>query len=905
MERAPDEGGEVDVHSVFTIVDTSRLEELIRERTTVLDNLEVAETYYIRSFQVSTSSPGSDEETSEGEERHSGPRISRPLPLGGRRRDRINQLGPGEHGGPTPTSYVAPSQYYKLRNVKGITGGRITSSNDSLAFRISQRVIGSRFQEVTRESISFGRLPLGSKVRMAHTGELAAVPPTPAVHDAFPGTGTGSESLGTFGPNRPPIDEESWEMTDVPSETRRGASWLSSTAVGTGTGGPSKAATVRESVASPKPIRRMRESNDPYTHRETPDTFGRRDTSDEYRRRATMDSRREAGTTTPTPTPGRTSAARRRSADHSSTHRQSVVRPISGLDHGTLALVYDDIRTWRSRLKALNAEIAEAQQEAYNAIAEGRQVKGWLFVGRNVRYLASTESIEGRAKADIRWRELQLGEQGGLWSDLRYWIVVALVAILLAASLIPVAGLGLAGAPDIAHYLPFLARLSGKDNLGASIATTIAPAIAATLFIAIALLAVNRAARLSGPASISAERLRAFKATFYVLTFVATAWIIAAGALIFGIEAFDARSQRPRTVANGTTYIAVLLLVIVLNVAVIAPGLQMLQPIRAWKMYQAKRKAITPRQRFRALYPASFNPIYASGCCVLAIIFASTFSLIFPLIGPPILLLVLLSLVAYRYLVGYVWSRTDAPSTGGILQLWLLRRFATLLALQPILLGLILLSRRLWALSGALFGAALVIVAIVEVYCGYKSRNLPERKFSPIVRDSLATFRRSVRGSKSKRRLTIEEDGTSLVSSPMERGGIPRGSIASVLDMMSITLNVMPSPNRPKDAVPVETEDIDDLVSTERAVHTYPGAAPMIPSTDHATETAGLLYPPELLAPPPMIWLPNDRSGIARSEAYDLGRYHDLETILDPGDYTTEASSMGRRSTERTPTPKH
>jgi hypothetical protein len=98
--------------------DTSRLEELIRERTTVLDNLEVAETYYIRSFQVSTSSPGSDEETSEGEERHSGPRISRPLPLGGRRRDRINQLGPGEHGGPTPTSYVAPSQYYKLRNVK-------------------------------------------------------------------------------------------------------------------------------------------------------------------------------------------------------------------------------------------------------------------------------------------------------------------------------------------------------------------------------------------------------------------------------------------------------------------------------------------------------------------------------------------------------------------------------------------------------------------------------------------------------------------------------------------------------------------------------------------------------------------------------------------------------------------
>jgi hypothetical protein len=95
-------------------------------------------------------------------------------------------------------------------------------------------------------------------------------------------------------------------------------------------------------------------------------------------------------------------------------------------------------------------------------------------------------------------------------------------------------------------------------------------------------------------------------------------------------------------------------------------------------------------------------------------------------------------------------------------------------------------------------------------------------------------------------------------------------------------------------------------VSTERAAHTYPGAAPTIPSTDHAAETAGLLYPPELLMPPPMIWLPHDHSGIARSEAYDLGRYHELEAVLDPGDgYTLEESSSGRRSSERTPTPRH
>lgn len=188
---------------------------------------------------------------------------------------------------------------------------------------------------------------------------------------------------------------------------------------------------------------------------------------------------------------------------------------------------------------------------------------------------------------------------------------------------------------------------------------------------------------------------------------------------------------------------------------------------------------------------------------MLAVVFASTFSLIFPLIGPPILLLVLLSLVAYRYLVGYVWIRTDSPSTGGLLQLWLLRRFATLLALQPLLMGLIFLSRRLWALAGVLLGAALLIILIVEGYCTFKSRPTSDRDFSPVVRDSLSTFKRSLHGNRGRRRLTIEEDGTSLVSSPLERNGVPRGSIASVLDMMSITLNVMPSPNRARDAVPI------------------------------------------------------------------------------------------------------
>lgn len=75
---------------------------------------------------------------------------------------------------------------------------------------------------------------------------------------------------------------------------------------------------------------------------------------------------------------------------------------------------------------------------------------------------------------------------------------------------------------------------------------------------------------------------------------------------------------------------------------------------------------------------------------------------------------------------------------------------------------------------------------------------------------------------------------------------------------------------------------MNDLVSTERAARTRPGAVPRVAFKDRAEETGGMLYPPELLAPTPIIWLPNDPNGVGRSEAFDLTRYHGLEVTLDP-----------------------
>ena len=154
-----------------------------------------------------------------------------------------------------------------------------------------------------------------------------------------------------------------------------------------------------------------------------------------------------------------------------------------------------------------------------------------------------------------------------------------------------------------------------------------------------------------------------FKLTFFILTVVAAVWLIAVGALLFAAQAFSAHTLTSRTVANGSIYMSALAMVLVLNVAVIFPALLMLQPVRLWRLTRAEKDALTPRQGFRgehvfvfpllipkthsrvALYPRTYNPTFATGACVLAIIFASTFSLIFPLIGPAVVILLFLTLV--------------------------------------------------------------------------------------------------------------------------------------------------------------------------------------------------------------------------------------------------------------------
>ena len=300
-----------------------------------------------------------------------------------------------------PTSFVAPSSYYKLRGVQAINGGRFSGAaverQQSLTESINSRVIGSRFQEVNRNS-TYGRLPLGSHVTVEKSGELGPavlkgdwLPPIPDPR--------------LFGPNYglavyDEIDENS--TVSIPEEID--AEWVNLSA------GPPDDDTrlngLPPNQAGPSFIRRPRVPKPdppPMIRRES---FPLRD-----------DNHRDPEALPP--------HLRLQPA-------QPFVRPLDGLGFEDLGHVYADITQWRSRLKIINAEIAEAQQDSYEDIASGTSIAGWLLVGRGLRFIPGVELIEGRAKEDIRWDVLQ--SERSLLDSMVMWVVIVTVIIAMAAA---------------------------------------------------------------------------------------------------------------------------------------------------------------------------------------------------------------------------------------------------------------------------------------------------------------------------------------------------------------------------------------------------------------------------------------------------------------------------------------
>jgi calcium permeable stress-gated cation channel len=312
-----------------------------------------------------------------------------------------------------------PSQYYKLRGVDGISGGHFTDQNEpesstrrrgpSLTESFNQRVVGSRFQEVSRDSVAYGRLPIGSQVTVAHDGQLGGGPlpytesPVPDAAPYAPGAVHASWDTAAFNERLPP---HQW--------------WAH------------------------QPGEMIQEESDPLEDwvdilNEDPEAF---QNAEEYNPRATPPRRRSRpprpkvvqNTEDRRETFPRRARTKEESEEQPPPHlriqpRQPFVRPLSGLDHDDLGRIYADINMWRAKLKGINNEIGEVQRECYNDIADGARIKGWLMVGRGLRFIPGIQLIEGRAKEDIRWDELQ--NEGGPMRTTAFWIITVTIGVLL------------------------------------------------------------------------------------------------------------------------------------------------------------------------------------------------------------------------------------------------------------------------------------------------------------------------------------------------------------------------------------------------------------------------------------------------------------------------------------------
>lgn len=317
-----------------------------------------------------------------------------------------------------PSSFVMPSQYYKVRYVsgepeeEGVEGqpASVRRRGASFTDSFNQRVVGSAFQEVNRDSVAYGRLPMGSQVVIEKNGQMGAAylseSPLPDTAPYGPQASHTSWDTAAFHQDIPPAQwwthQPGDSIQEVPEEPELplGEDW------------------VDVMTEAPEAV----QHGDDYNPEATP---ARRRPRPPRAKHLGTDDRRDTF-----PLRHKETEGQEQRPPHLRVQVHGpFVRPISGLNHEDLGQIYNDINLWRARLKTLNAEISDMQRECYNDIADGARIKGWLMVGRGLRFLPGVEMIDGRAKEDIRWDELQ--HEGGRMRMVAFWFAVCIITIML------------------------------------------------------------------------------------------------------------------------------------------------------------------------------------------------------------------------------------------------------------------------------------------------------------------------------------------------------------------------------------------------------------------------------------------------------------------------------------------
>lgn len=342
-----------------------------------------------------------------------------------------------------------PSPYYKLRGVEGVSGGQFTDVDadefgavhprrrePSLTDSINQRVVGSRFQEVNRDSTAFGRLPIGSQIVLEKNGQMGPAAGGTGAFTSAGGRLLTESPLPDTAPYHPQATHTSWD-TAAFNEGLPPQQWWMAQQLPPPMD-PMEEAADEETQLSDDWVDVLHEDPEAYANTDVPPMATTTITAP-LRLRPRPPRAKNVGAATgeqvsresfPLRSRGEGAETQEQPPPHLRIQpRAPFVRPLSGLDLDGLGQIYNDISVWRAKLKSINGEISEVQRESYADIADGVRVKGWLMVGRGLRYVRGVQLIEGRAKEDIRWDELQC--EGGSLRTLSFWVIVLMVGILL------------------------------------------------------------------------------------------------------------------------------------------------------------------------------------------------------------------------------------------------------------------------------------------------------------------------------------------------------------------------------------------------------------------------------------------------------------------------------------------
>lgn len=221
----------------------------------------------------------------------------------------------------------------------------------------------------------------------------------------------------------------------------------------------------------------------------------------------------------------------------------------------------------------------------------------------------------------------------------------------------------------------------------------------------------------------------------------------------------------------------------------------------------------------------------------------------------------------------YVTCNTDGE-TGAQTAIWALRICTHLVAISPILLGLVILSRRQWVIGAVSIATGIAILLFVEGL-----PRLRRRKTASASREQAVAFYNALMAWTPDAQLTAKNQDTA-------RGR--RRSNATIFELIT-ALHPRSEPPTARDGqLPLPSDAIDDLINPRLAAWANPLAErpPELPPLDEVESTNTLnasrtMYPPSLVAPSPVIWLPDDKNGIGRLEASDLVRHHQLDAMVD------------------------